>query len=97
MAAKTGRMVAAAGLIAVGVGAGLATLWYSGRFRKAPRTRHAAAFREGETNPENLTQTRTAGPDSMRDRPVRVWDEVDQASDESFPASDPPSFSPGSS
>ena len=37
---------------------------------------------------------RTAGPAAMRDEPVRRWDEVDQAVDESFPASDPPSYSP---
>jgi hypothetical protein len=33
---------------------------------------------------------RPAGPDSMRD-PPQHWDSVDEASDESFPASDPPS------
>jgi hypothetical protein len=32
---------------------------------------------------------RPAGPESMR-HPPRQWDEVDEASDESFPASDPP-------
>ncbi|MCB1496047.1 MAG: hypothetical protein KDJ86_09700 [Bauldia sp.] len=31
---------------------------------------------------------RPAGPDSMRD-PPKEWDEVDEDSDESFPASDP--------
>ena len=35
---------------------------------------------------------RAAGPDGMRDRPQRPWTVVDQASDESFPASDPPGY-----
>jgi len=32
---------------------------------------------------------RSAGPEAMRD-PPREWEQADQASDESFPASDPP-------
>jgi hypothetical protein len=32
---------------------------------------------------------RDAGPDNMKD-PPRKWDNTDQQSDESFPASDPP-------
>lgn len=36
---------------------------------------------------------RGAGPDSMRD-PPKSWSKVDEASDESFPASDPPAISP---
>src|SRR3954454_3505318 len=36
---------------------------------------------------------RSAGPDAMRD-PPKEWENVDQASDESFPASDPPAISP---
>jgi hypothetical protein len=35
------------------------------------------------------TPVRPAGPESMRDPPKR-WDKVDEAEDESFPASDPP-------
>jgi hypothetical protein len=38
------------------------------------------------------TAQRTAGPESMRD-PPGDWDRVDEASDESFPASDPPGYS----
>jgi hypothetical protein len=35
---------------------------------------------------------RPAGAESMRN-PPKEWDRVDEASDESFPASDAPSFS----
>jgi hypothetical protein len=36
-------------------------------------------------------QVRPAGPEAMRDRP-ETWGPVDQASDESVPASDPPAI-----
>ena len=36
---------------------------------------------------------RSAGPEAMRD-PPKKWDAVDQSSDESYPASDPPAVSP---
>jgi hypothetical protein len=33
---------------------------------------------------------RDAGPDAMRSEPSRPWQKVDEESDQSFPASDPP-------
>lgn len=52
----------------------------------------AAAYAHGEIEPANFDQTRSAGPEGMRDAPGEKWDKIDQAADESFPASDPPSF-----
>ena len=48
-----------------------------------------AAFAAGEGAAGNATQVRNAGAQSMRDEPRR-WSATDEASDESFPASDPP-------
>lgn len=45
------------------------------------------------TNPVPTPKVRGAGPAAIPDLPgklKREWDEVDQATDESFPASDPP-------
>lgn len=53
---------------------------------------HSAAFADGETHAENFDQTRSAGPEGMRDDVRRPWEAVDQAGDESFPASDPPAY-----
>ena len=39
---------------------------------------------------ESDVQVRPAGPENMRDKPRRDWKPEDEASDESFPASDPP-------
>lgn len=71
-------------------GAGAFALWRRRRGTTDPG--HAAAFSAAETDPENFAQTRSAGPAAMRDPARRRWDRVDQASDESFPASDPPAY-----
>lgn len=80
----------------VAVGAGL----YATRNQWMPKTREwaddfNAAFADGETEADNFDQTRHAGRESMRDDPGDDWDDIDDIADASFPASDPPSFSPG--
>ena len=52
----------------------------------------AAALRDGKKPgpAESPIQVRPAGPEGMRDKPLRPWTALDEASDESFPASDPP-------
>lgn len=82
--------------VGVAVGAGLYATrhqWMS----KADewRDNFSAAFADDETDYENFDQTRHAGKDSMRDDPGEDWEDVDDMSDASFPASDPPSFNPG--
>lgn len=82
--------------VGVAVGAGL----YATRHQWMPkaegwRDEFSAAFAEDETDYENFDQTRSAGIDAMRDHPGDDWEDVDDMSDASFPASDPPSFNPG--
>lgn len=54
--------------------------------RKGPLARRSTA--EGRT--ARAIKVRDAGPENMKN-PPRHWDKVDEAVDESFPASDPPS------
>lgn len=48
------------------------------------------AFAKGQAGGENFAQIRDAGPEAMADPSKREWTKVDEAIDESFPASDPP-------
>lgn len=68
-------------LAGIGIGVAVTSLW---RARAQPRE-------EPQDWPRPYVWTRPAGADSMRD-PPRDWDRVDEAVDQSFPASDPPSF-----
>lgn len=85
---------------AVGVGIAVGAGLYATRKQWMPMTEgwrdeFAAAFADDETDYENFDQTRHAGTSSMRDYPGDDWEDIDDMSDASFPASDPPSFNPG--
>ena len=60
-------------------------------YRLVKRDEHSGrvAFADGETDGANFAKVRNAGPEAMRMDPPE-WDRADEASDESFPASDPP-------
>lgn len=80
-------MSAALKLLALGAGGYALWRWNS----RQPQPAGPAAFALGETSGPNFDQTRSAGPEGMRSDPPE-WDKVDQAADESFPASDPPAY-----
>ena len=86
------------GIIAVGAAAlaGLGAALFIRRSRRDDEERPAPAHARNKTEPGPAGQSgagRSAGPEAMRD-PPKEWENVDQAADESFPASDPPAVSP---
>jgi len=70
--------------------AALGAAGYAG-YRLWQHSKHdnQAAFATGQGAHGNDTQIRDAGPGAMRDS-ASGWSKTDEASDESFPASDPP-------
>ena len=71
--------------------AAIAALGYVGwKFYEKSKSEGDAAFATGQGTGENFAKVRDAGPHAMADPPRREWTAADQASDESFPASDPP-------
>ena len=62
------------------------------RLLRLPVPAFNAAFARDQGEAGNATQIRDAGPFAMRDRPDGNdgWSKIDEKSDQSFPASDPP-------
>jgi len=58
-------------------------------FLSGKKVSQNAAFASDQPH-EDHTDVRDAGPSAMRDPPERAWTDVDEDSDQSFPASDPP-------
>ena len=79
-------------LIAGGAAVAVAAFVLRKRWRSQGGETPAPAHSRGKTEPGTAGQSgsaRSAGTEAMRD-PPEEWDEVDQAADESYPASDPP-------
>ena len=53
--------------------------------------RDHAAFARDERTDDNFAQFRNSGPAAMAGGKGVDWDKTDESSDQSFPASDPPS------
>jgi len=71
--------------------AALGAVGYAGyKYFTESKRSGGSAFASGQADAENFSKVRNAGPESMGDSPVRDWTDIDQRSDESFPASDPP-------
>lgn len=68
------------------VAAGAAS-YFLYRYVKGQNGSEPAAFAPGEATGGH--EVRNAGPQAMRSDPPE-WDKIDEASDESYPASDPP-------
>ena len=62
--------------------------------RSTPASLERMIMPEPDPKDHPIPNVRDAGPENMPDKPTRPWTKVDEASDESFPASDPPSFNP---
>ena len=91
MNGRTARMTF--GLVVV-AGAAWLLLDRLGRSAREGRVgrRHPALARPAGAPGSDMTPIRPAGPEAMRDPPRNGWDKVDEAEDESFPASDPPAY-----
>jgi hypothetical protein len=83
-----------AATLAAGLGYLATRLWRrGGGGGGGPGARPAISGSGGHGAVGESGAARSAGPEAMRD-PPKDWEPIDQASDESFPASDPPAINP---
>jgi hypothetical protein len=90
--ASSSNMLIGLAIAGTAIGIGILAYWKNAFEALQGEDEGPAAFSRDEADPENFDQTRSAGPDAMRDDNGDDWDKVDQAADESFPASDPPGY-----
>ena len=88
---KTVGATLAGAAAAVGLGWLAAKLWRNYR-AEDPAAALTHGRPEGHVGHTSAAKA-AAGPEGMRDPPSH-WSKVDEASDESFPASDPPALNP---
>jgi hypothetical protein len=94
MRRKGAILTGIAATAAAGLGYLATMLWRRrGETGAGPGARPAISGSGGHGAVGESGAARSAGPEAMRD-PPRDWEQVDQASDESFPASDPPAINP---
>jgi hypothetical protein len=93
MGRKGAVITGIAAACAAGVGYLATTLWRRRGETGGPGARPAIRGPGGDGAVGESGAARSAGPEAMRD-PPKDWEQVDQASDESFPASDPPAVNP---
>ncbi|HEY0112494.1 MAG TPA: hypothetical protein VGB59_05010 [Allosphingosinicella sp.] len=94
MERKTAILTGIGAALAAGLGYLATTFWRrQGGNSPALGARAAITGTGGHGAVGDSGAARSAGPDSMRD-PPSDWGKVDEASDESFPASDPPAVNP---
>lgn len=95
MSRKGAIITGIAAACAAGLGFAASSLWRrrSSGGGGGPGARPALSGTGGEGAVGESGAARSAGPAAMRD-PPREWEKVDEASDESFPASDPPAINP---
>ncbi|HYE26681.1 MAG TPA: hypothetical protein VEA61_00375 [Allosphingosinicella sp.] len=93
MKAKGAILTGIAAAATAGLGYLATALWRRRGAGGGPGARPAISGTGGHGAVGESGAARSAGPDAMRDPPSE-WEKVDEASDESFPASDPPAVSP---